>query len=109
MTASSIDPATGDLLIGGKRVFPIGLSDPPPLDGTAPSSGLSAWAEIAGAGVNFVRNYTVWTAAGADEQMLSVAHELDAAPAHRLQLWLALAGVDDDLSQQSPLAVRIHG
>ena len=45
--------------------FPIGLSDPPPLDGMAPGNGLDAWAEIASAGVNFVRNYTVWTAAAA--------------------------------------------
>ena len=37
MTASSIDAATGNLVLGGKPVFPIGLSDPPPLGSTAPS------------------------------------------------------------------------
>ncbi len=100
---SSIDAATGDLLVGGKRVFPIGLSDPPPPGTTAPASGLPAWSEIAAAGVGFVRNYTVWRATGVDEQLLSVGQELDAAATHGLQVWLALAGVDDDLSQQALL------
>jgi hypothetical protein len=99
---SSIEAATGDLLVGGSRVFPLGLSDPPPLGTTAPS-GLDAWAEVAAAGVNFVRNYAVWTAAGTDEQLISVGRELDAAQQHGLQVWLALAGVDDDLSQQALL------
>jgi hypothetical protein len=103
VTATSIDPATGNLLVGGKRIFPLGLSDPPPLESTAPQSGLDAWAEIASAGVSFVRNYTVWRAAGIDEQIIAVAQELDAAPKHRLQLWLALAGIDANLEQQSLL------
>ena len=77
--------------------FPIGLSDPPPLDTTAPDSGLDAWAEIARAGVNVVRNYTVWTAATVDRQMIPVAAGLDRAEQHGLQVWLALAGVDERL------------
>ena len=103
MTATSIDPATGNLLVGGKPLFPIGLSNGPPHDGIAPESGLNAWAEIASAGVRFVRNYTVWTTSGVGEQMLAVAQELDAAPAHGLQVWLALAGVDNDLGKQALL------
>ena len=103
MTRTSVDPATGDLLVGGKQLFPIGLSDPPPLGSTAPNSGLDAWAEIASAGVSFVRNYTVWTAGAVDEQIISVAQLVDAAPRYRLQVWLALAGVDRDLSQQPVL------
>jgi hypothetical protein len=83
--------------------FPIGLSDPPPLDTTAPASGLDAWAEIARAGVNFVRNYTVWTAAAADRQMIPVAAQLDRAEQHGLQVWLALAGVDANLERQALL------
>jgi hypothetical protein len=103
VTATSVDPATGTLLVGGKRVFPLGLSDPPPLGSTAPASGLDAWAEIAASGVSFVRNYTVWQAAGLDEQLIAVSQELDAAPQHGLQLWLALAGVDRDLQKQALL------
>ena len=103
MTRTVIDAATGNLVIGGRPVFPIGLSDPPPLDSTAPTSGLAAWAEIAAAGVNLVRNYTVWTEAALDAQLTVVGGELDAAPAHGLQVWLALAGIDNDLSQVSLL------
>ncbi len=102
----SIEASTGDLLAGDKRVFPIGLSDPPPPGTTAPESGLPAWSEIAGAGVSFVRNYTVWRTPGVDEQLLSVGQELDTAATHGLQVWLALAGVDTDLSQQ-PLLDRV--
>ena len=107
MTRVTVDAATGNLVVAGRRVFPIGLSDPPPLGSEAPS-GRDAWAEIAAAGVGFVRNYTVWTQAGVSEQLIAVAQELDAAPAHGLQLWLALAGADNDLSHQA-LLDRIVG
>jgi hypothetical protein len=82
--------------------FPIGLSDPPPVDGTAPS-GRPAWAEVAQAGVTFVRNYTVWTEAAAAEQMVAVQQQLGTAVQHGLRLWLALAGVDNNLSHRSLL------
>jgi len=36
MTATTVDTATGNVLVGGKRIFPLGLSDPPPVDSTAP-------------------------------------------------------------------------
>ena len=102
MTATAIDGATGNLLVGGKRVFPLGLSDPPPVEGVAPD-GKPAWAEIASAGVNFARNYTVWSAAAAAEQLLLVGRELDVAAQHGLQLWLALAGIDHDLTHRTLL------
>lgn len=102
MTRTTVDAATGDLLVGGKRIFPIGLSDPPPVDSTAPS-GLAAWEEISRGGVTFGRNYTVWTAAGAAEQILEVEQQLNAAAQRGMQLWVALAGVDNDLSRQALL------
>jgi hypothetical protein len=101
--ANSIDLSTGNLLIGGKPVFPIGLSDPPPIDGTALNSGLNAWDEVAGAGVNFVRNYTTWTTAGLGESLLLAGQELDAAVSHGLHVWMGLAGIDNDLTQESLL------
>jgi hypothetical protein len=101
-TASSIDAATGNLLVDGRPVFPLGLSDPPPLGSTAPN-GRDAWAEVSSAGAGFARNYTVWKRVGLDEQLIAVARELDAAPTHGLQLWLALAGVDNDLTHQALL------
>jgi hypothetical protein len=100
---TTVDSATGDLLVGGKRVFPIGLSDPPPVNSTAPDSGLAAWEEISRAGITFGRNYTVWTAAGAAEQIIEVEQQLNAAAQHGMQLWCALAGVDNDLSKQALL------
>jgi hypothetical protein len=102
MTVTSIDAATGNLLVAGKQVFPIGLSDPPPLGTTAPN-GRDAWAEIAAAGVTFVRNYMVWRAAAVAEQLIAVGQQLDAARAHGLQLWPALAGVDNDLGHRALL------
>jgi hypothetical protein len=102
VTATSVDAATGTLLVGGRRLFPLGLSDPPPLASAAPD-GRTAWAEIADAGVNFARNYTVWTRAAAAEQVLAVRQELDAAVQHGLQLWVALAGIDADLSHEQLL------
>ena len=103
VTTTSIDAVTGNLVVAGKRVFPVGLSDPPPLQSVAPESGRAAWAEIAAAGVTFVRNYTVWEEAAVGEQLLALGQELDAAPAHGLQLWVGLAGVDADLSRRSLL------
>jgi len=105
MSNNSVDGATGNLMSNGKAVFPLGLSDPPPLGSTAPN-GADAWAEIAGAGVSFVRNYPHWTAAGIGEQLIAVAEQLDAAPPHRLQIWLGLAGVCNDLTRK-PLLDRI--
>ena len=102
MTATSIDSATGNLLVGGSRVFPLGLSDPPPVDGMAPN-GKPAWAEVASAGVNFARNYTTWTAAAAAEQLLSVGQQLEVAAQHGMQMWVALAGIDNDLSRAALL------
>jgi hypothetical protein len=106
---TTVDPATGDLLVGGKRVFPIGLSDPPPVGTTAPDSGVDAWAEVARAGVNFARNYTVWTAGSAAEQILAVEQELSSAEQQGMQMWVALAGIDNDLSKQSLLDRIVNG
>src|SRR4051812_17509892 len=102
MTITKLDSRSGCLLAGGKRVFPLGLSDPPPVDGTAPN-GKPAWAEIASAGANFARNYTVWTAPAAGEQLLEVGRQLDAAEQHGLQMWVALAGLDNNLGRQTLL------
>jgi hypothetical protein len=104
----AIEAATGDLLVGGARVFPIGLSDGPPFDSTAPGTGLPAWTEIARGGVNFVRNYTVWTANAFGEQLPAVIQQLDAAERHGIQVWLALAGVDRDLSHRPLLDAIVN-
>jgi hypothetical protein len=58
--------------------------------------------------VTYARNYTVWTEPAAAEQIASVIQELDAAAEHTLQLWVALAGIDNDLAHRS-LLDRIVG
>ena len=102
MTVTRLDPKTGNLISGGRAIFPLGLSDPPPVDGKTPS-GTDAWAEIAAAGINFARHYDPWAAASAAEQMVNVRHKLDAARTHGLQVWLALAGVDESLARKGLL------
>jgi hypothetical protein len=108
MTAMSIDPATGTFLRGGARVFPIVLSDPPPVGSTAPQSGIDAWDEVRNAGVNFVRDYTAWDPLLIDQQLRRVGPVLDAAEAHGLQVWLGLGGAANSLNTQA-LLDRILG
>jgi hypothetical protein len=109
MSNVSIDSATGNLLIGGKPVFAIGLSDPPPVGSMTPG-GLDAWTEIADAGVNFGRSYPSWPSfsntSAVDEEILSQGEILDAAVGHGLQVWMGLGAVANDLSQE-PLLERI--
>src|SRR3569833_1133252 len=83
--------------------FPLGLSDPPPVDSTAPDSGLPAWEEITRAGVNYVRNYAKWTPSTVAAQLFAVRQELDAAKSAGLKVWLALAGIDRDHSHENLL------
>jgi hypothetical protein len=102
MTATKVDAQTGCLLVAGKRVFPLGLSDAPPVESTAPN-GKPAWSEIASGGANFARHYAPWTAGGAAEQLIALGQQLEAAEEHGLQMWVALAGLDNNLSRQALL------
>jgi len=93
MSVVSIDPATGSLLVGGARIFPIVLSNPPPAAGTAPS-GRNGLAEVAAGGVNFVRSGRGdWNAEFADGQIASERSLLDAAASHGLRCWTWLGGL----------------
>jgi hypothetical protein len=56
MSTVTIDN-TGVLVVGGTGVFPIVLSDGPPHDGETPSA-RDALAEVASAGVDFLRTGT---------------------------------------------------
>jgi hypothetical protein len=67
MAVVGIDAATGSLLVGGKKVFPIVLSNGP-LTSVAPG-GRNGLAEVAAAGIGFLRTGTGnWTAELADGQ-----------------------------------------
>jgi hypothetical protein len=89
---SSIDPETGNLVIGGKQVFPLGLSDPPPLGSKTPS-GNDGLAEVASAGITHLRHYTTWNKDTVDAQINEAIVQLNGASARGLQIWMGLAGI----------------
>lgn len=72
-------------MVGGRKVFPLVLSDGPPLD---------AFAEIAAGGANFIRvGRHDWSVESIDEQIAEEREVLDAAAAHGLHCWLQLGNV----------------
>ncbi len=93
MSNVAIDPRTGVLVIEGKKVFPIGFSNPPPADGKAPS-GKNGLREIADAGGNLIRTGIAdWSLNAVDAQIADERAKLDAAAAHGLHAWLWLGNV----------------
>jgi hypothetical protein len=91
MSSVTIDPKTGVLVVNGRRVFPIVLSEGPPHGRKAPS-GRDALAEVAAAGVSFVRTGTAdWSVDAADRQIAAERATLDAAAEHGLHGWTRLA------------------
>src|SRR3954468_21404644 len=87
MGVVGIDAATGSLLIGGKKVFPIILSNGPPPTSVAPS-GRNGLAEVAAAGVGFLRTGTGnWSAEYITDQIQNERRLLDAASSHGLRCW----------------------
>jgi hypothetical protein len=87
VSALALDPQTGNLVVAGRRVFPVLLSNGPPLESTAPS-GRSGLAEVAAAGVTMLRTgRSDWTAAQVDGQIAAERNLLDAAAAHGLGCW----------------------
>jgi hypothetical protein len=93
MSAVTIDPRAGVLVVGGQKLFPIGFSNPPPLDRQAPS-GKEGLQEIADAGGNLIRTGIAdWNPNGIDAQIAAERTKLDAAAAHGLRVWLWLGSV----------------
>ena len=87
MGAVAIDPATGCLVIDGRKVFPIGLSEAPPLGGKTPD-GKDAWEEVSSAGANFIRSgLREWNLQQIDNQIAGERARMDAAAAHGLFTW----------------------
>ena len=86
---------TGTLLIGGAKVFPLGLSNAPPLGGTAPG-GKDGLKELAAAGATFIRTGRGnWSPGQLDAQLAAERAQRDAAAAHGLHCWLYLGEVAD--------------
>jgi hypothetical protein len=113
VSAVTIDGSTGCLVIDGRTVFPIVLSDPPPRGGKAPN-GNDGWAEVASGGVNFIRSGRGdWNLQAIDQQIAAERVVLDEAATHGLHCWLRFADVANlppptgSLSANEQLLVRI--
>jgi hypothetical protein len=103
---TSIDPKTGNLVIGGTHVFPLGLSDPPPVGSKTPS-GNDGLHEVAAAGVTHLRYYKPWATAAAtataqvkaqvgkvvDGQITDALGYVNGASTYGLQVWMSLEGL----------------
>lgn len=103
MSTVVVDHATGALVVDGRPVFPLVLSDGPPLGATTPD-GEDALAVLAAVGANFLRvGRSDWSADSVDQQIAGVRELLDAAAAHGLHCWLQL-GNAPNLPSRAPAA-----
>ena len=113
MSVVRVDRATGALVVGGSKTFPIVLSNGPPPGAKAPS-GKDALAELADGGAGFIRaGRPAWSPESIDEQIAAEREVLDAAAAHGLHCWLQLGNVPDlparGLAPRKQLLTRIVG
>src|SRR3954469_18097656 len=100
MTRVAVLPS-GGLKVGGKTLFPIGVSLPPPPGGKTPE-GRDGFAELAAAGVTFVRTgMEGWNEEFVDAQLAAERKVLDAADVHGLRCWPWL-GVLTELPLRKP-------
>ncbi len=92
---------TGALVVGGEKLFPIGLSNPPPPNSRTPG-GRNGLEEVAVNGVNFIRTgIQDWSIGLADGQILAQKQLHAAAAAHGLFCWLWL-GTTPNLPATAP-------
>jgi hypothetical protein len=95
MSVVGVDRATGALVAEGRKLFPIILSNGPPLGAKAPN-GKDALAELAAGGAGLIRaGRPVWAPESIDQQIAAEREVLDAAAAHGLRCWLQLGNVPD--------------
>jgi hypothetical protein len=112
MAVITIDGPTGSLIVNGQKLFPLGLSEPPPLGGAAPG-GNDSWAEIASAGANFIRTgRSDWNLQQIDQQVGQERTRMDQAGAHQLLCWPRLTEAAGSLpttpnSPNEQLLVRV--
>jgi hypothetical protein len=91
----AVDRSTGALVVEGRKVFPLVLSNGPPLGAKAPDGG-DAFAEVAAGGASFIRvGRPNWSLESIDEQIAAEREVLDAAAEHGLHCWLQLGNVPD--------------
>ena len=93
MASVKIHGPTGVLLVDGQKVFPIGISDPPPSNGRAPS-GEHAYQELANGGITMIRSGTPdWAPAKIDQQIARERELQISAATHGLKCWMRLGPV----------------
>src|SRR3954466_6440721 len=86
---------SGGLKVGSKTLFPIGISLPPPPGGKTPS-GRDGLAELAAAGVTFVRTGTAgWNEEFVTAQIAAEGARLDEAAAAGVRCWSWLGELTD--------------
>jgi hypothetical protein len=91
----TVDRATGTLRVAGAKIFPLGLSNPPPLGSKAPS-GADGLKEVADAGATFIRTGRGdWGPNRLDDQIAAERAVLDAAALHGLHCWVYLGELPD--------------
>ena len=108
MTRVTVDAATGVLKVGGKSVFPIGISTPPPLGRKAPS-GKDGLAELASAGATFIRTgIEGWSGELLAGQIANERRFQDAAAASGLGCWLWVGNLGNLPAEKgSPIEQRL--
>lgn len=95
MSRVTVDRTTGALRVGGAKLFPLGLSNPPPLGGTTPD-GTDGLKEVADAGVSFIRTGRGdWAPGRMAEHLAAERAVLDAAATNGLLCWLYLGELPD--------------
>ena len=93
MSVVAVDRATGALLVEGRKVFPLVLSNGPPLGAKSPDGG-DAFAEVAAGGASFIRvGRPNWSLESIDQEIAAEREVLDAAAEHGLHSWLQLGNV----------------
>jgi hypothetical protein len=108
MTRVTID-GTGVLRIGGRKVFPICLSNPPPPGRKAPS-GENGWQELANAGATLIRTgLESWSPSALQAQIAGQRKLLDGAAAHGLLCWLWLGNAGQVPGPESVNARLLNG
>jgi hypothetical protein len=105
VTVVAVDRVTGSLVVEGRKLFPLVLSNGPPAGGKAPN-GQDALAEVAAAGARFIRvGRRDWSLDSIEQQIAAERGVLDAAAVHGLHCWLQLGSVPD-LSSSRTLAAN---
>lgn len=113
MSNVGIHRATGVLVVEGRKVFPLVLSDGPPPGAKTPD-GTDALAELAAGGAGFLRvGRAEWNPESIEQQIAAVRNVLDALAAHGLHCWLRLGNVPDlsarGLAAKNQLLTQIVG